>query len=154
MGQMIDMKLLASIKMISADPSAKPMLVLGRADGAAAQVMNKLQAVQARFRIEEDLYGGLGEVAVDPMGWSVVVIVADDIGGLRQAQRAFGWLRSAAPGLRALIISSEVDRHIIPDGCRVLSPIVLRAPVSMLSLQLGIDTLLRDRTDIAVHAHA
>ena len=147
MGQMIDTTFLSTIKQIGAAHNSKPVLVIGNANGNAAQIIAKLDGIGANVRIEEDLYDGLGEVAVDTSAWSMVVFVADDIGGIKEARRAFGWLRAAAPGLRSLIVSAEVARHVIPDGCRRAAPVVLRAPVSLLSLQLGIDAVMRDRAE-------
>lgn len=144
MGQMIDTTFLSTMQAIGNRGHGKPILVIGRSNGAASVIVSRLHALHARFRIEENLYDGLGEVALDAQGWAVVLIQADDIGGLREARRAFSWLRVAAPGLRALILSSEIERNQIPDGDRTIAPVMLLTPVSQLSLQMGIETVLRD----------
>lgn len=84
------------------------------------------------------------QAAVDrPSGFGLFVIDCDGIGGLEAGRRAFFALGAAALQVPVILLSSEARAQAFPDDRS--APIVLRAPVSAVSLRVGFEHALRDR---------
>ena len=130
MGHIRETSIMAAIGRVEARLSRKPVLVIGKRDGRARQVTAQLRHLNLRFRVEENLYDGLKELSIDADGWSLAVLVADDIGGLPIARRSCDWLRAAAEGLPAIIAGS--DAPALGRGAALWNdgPVTVRLPLS------------------------
>jgi hypothetical protein len=130
MGHIRDNSIMAAIGRVEARLSRKPVLVIGKREGRARQVIAQLRHLNLRFRVEANLYEGLKELSIDADGWSLAILVADDIGGLPVARRSCDWLRSAAVGLPSIITGSDAPALARPVTLVDDGPVMVRLPIS------------------------
>lgn len=117
--------------------------VLLLASGDDGVLASRIAGFGGRVDVETELYAGLSAVIDDPAGWSLFVVDCDAFGGLEAVRRATSMLGAASERLSILLISSECERQIFPEDRH--SPIILRGPVSPVSLRVGFEHALRDR---------
>ena len=111
MGHIRDNSIMAAIGRVEARLSRKPVLVIGKREGRARQVIAQLRHLNLRFRVEANLYEGLKELSIDADGWSLAILVADDIGGLPVASRGSFYVAT-----ERLFGSDEFEVEYVRDG--------------------------------------
>lgn len=115
------------------------MLVSPEADQTAARIAGFGGLVET----EADLFAAVEAMHSDTTGYGVFLMDCDAYGGLEAGRRAVALLGRAAEQAKVILLSREVQQQVFPeDGGR---PILLRAPVSAVSLRVGFEHALRDR---------
>ena len=90
-----------------------------------------------------DLFVGLEAAIEDPADYGLFVIDCDAIGGLDAGRRAFAMLADVARRLPVILISKECQQQAFPEDR--YAPIVLRSPLSAVSMRVGFEHALRER---------
>ena len=120
------------------------VLVMSSA-GESGQISRRLASLGGRVDVVDELFAALSELIDDPAGHGLFVIDCDGpgVGGLVAAQRAFQMLGDVAQRVPVILVSTECsDQRFPPDRS---SPIILRAPLSAVSLKVGFEHALRER---------
>ena len=110
-----------------------------RAESAAQRFAGFGGIVEAEF----EFYAAIEAVIEDPHGYGLFVMDCDVMGGLEAGRRAFSLLRGAGVTLPVILISAECVEQIFPEDSS--APILLRSPLSAVSLRVGFEHTLRDR---------
>lgn len=90
-----------------------------------------------------ELFTGLSQLADDPYGYGLFVAECDAFGGLNAVRRACLALGEQAMRVPVILVSRDCANQIFPTDRH--APVVLRAPVSAVSLRVGFEHALRDR---------
>ncbi len=97
------------------------------------------RAFGTRVEIMTELYTALEAVEVDPASWSLVMVDCDGFGGLDEVTRAIARVAGLGATLPVILSAKAVAEQSFPAE----GPIVLRAPISRLSLRMGVEHALR-----------
>lgn len=92
---------------------------------------------------EVEMYSALSALIDDPAGWDMFIMSCDAFGGLEVGQRAYAMLCSVAERLPVILLSAECGRQSFPEDRQM--PILLRRPVSAVSLRVGMEHAVRGR---------
>ena len=106
-------------------------------------VRQKLAGLGSLVELTADLFQGLESAIDDPADYGLFVIDCDSIGGLAAGRRAFSMLGEVARRLPVILISGDCQQQQFPEDRS--SAVVLRAPLSAVSLRVGFEHALRDR---------
>lgn len=109
-------------------------------------VRHKLAGLGSLVELTDDLFLGLESAIEDPAGYGLFVIDCDVIGGLDAGRRAFAMLAEVARRLPVILISRECQQQQFPEDRS--TPVVLRAPLSSVSMRVGFEHALRDRLSL------
>ena len=138
------MQVLRSVEQLYVAPvglSIRVMLVRGEAMGQG--MLNRLMLLGGSIDDNSDLFTGLEAVIDDPVGYGLLVVDCDHIGGLEAGRRAHMLMGEAIHRVPVILVSSECKTQEFPeDGGK---PVVLRAPVTTLSMRMGFEHALRHR---------
>ena len=116
------------------------LLLRNGSDGGAEQ---RLVGLGGKVDTETELYTALAAVIDDPLGYGLFVMETDAFGGLDAGLRAVRMLRAADVRIPVILVAGDCDRQIFPEERSV--PILLQAPLSMVSLRVGFEHALHDR---------
>lgn len=133
-------------------PESRPDSPIGRLnvlvvtrDTALGATPRRLAALGAELRIVEELYDALAILSDDPRDSDLLVVDCDGYGGVDRVQAMVGMLPAqqvtAAP--RVILTGSDCAEQQFDGGQG--QPILLRAPLTGLSLRLALDSLFRLR---------
>lgn len=120
------------------------VLVLS-SEGETGPLCQRLARLGGKVDVVHELFSALSELIDDPAGYALFVLDCDSagVGGLHAAQRAVQMLGSVAQRVPVILVSGESrDHHFPPDR---MTPTILRAPVSAMSLKVGFEHALRER---------
>ena len=106
-------------------------------------IKRRLAGLGSLVEMTDDLYMGLESVLNDPAGYGLLVIDCDAVGGLDAGRRGFALLGETSRRMPVILVSSECSGQQFPQERS--APVVLRAPVSMVSMRVGFEHALRDR---------
>ena len=106
-------------------------------------IKRRLAGLGSLVEMTDDLYMGLESVLDDPAGYGLLVIDCDAVGGLDAGRRGFALLGETSRRMPVILVSSECSGQQFPQERS--APVVLRAPVSMVSMRVGFEHALRDR---------
>jgi hypothetical protein len=118
----------------------KVMLATSQPENGTA---DKLARLGSSVEVMEESYAALAAVLDDPQGYGLFVMDADSLGGIVEAMRIVTLLHASQPRMPVILISASCGPQIFPE--EVSEPIMLRAPVSNVSLRVGFEHALRDR---------
>jgi hypothetical protein len=118
----------------------KVMLATSQPENGTA---DKLSRLGGSVEVMEESYAALAAVLDDPQGYGLFVMDADTLGGIVEAQRIVTLLHASQPRMPVIMISASCGQQVFPE--EVSDPIMLRAPVSSVSLRVGFEHALRDR---------
>jgi hypothetical protein len=118
----------------------KVMLATSQPEGGTA---DKLARLGSNVEVMEESYSALAAVLDDPQGYGLFVMDADTLGGIVEASRIVELLHASQPRMPVILISASCGPQLFPED--VSEPIMLRAPVSNVSLRVGFEHALRDR---------
>ena len=115
--------------------------------GQPAPLSLRLEALGARVETSPELYTALSEIMDDPSGAGLFVVDCDTIGceGPEAVRRALGVLAETRRSLPVILISAHIRQQSFPEERG--QPVLLRAPLSAVSLKVGFEHALRDRID-------
>ena len=127
--------------------------MVGRADrvllltseGEAGMMGRRLAGLGARVEVVDELFSAMSDLIDDPAGYAMFVVDCDSasVGGLEAAQRAIKMLGDVAQRVSVILVSSECHDQRFPQDRT--APVVLRAPMSAVSLKVGFEHALRER---------
>ncbi len=92
---------------------------------------------------EYELFSALEAIIEDPQGYGLFAMECDGMGGLEAGRRAFALLRGAGVTVPVILISSECVEQVFPEDRT--APILLRSPLSAVSMRVGFEHALRER---------
>ncbi|MDE3028199.1 MAG: hypothetical protein KGH84_07360 [Paracoccaceae bacterium] len=93
----------------------------------------------AQVEVITELYTALEAVEVDPVNWSLVMIDCEGFGGLDEVTRAIARVACLGATVPVILSAMEVAEQSFPAE----GPVVLRAPITRLSLRMGVEHALR-----------
>lgn len=118
--------------------------VLILCDGSERGAKERLISLGGAVDSETDLYTALAAMMDDPRGYGVFVMHTDAYGGLTAGVRAVQMLRAADVRIPVILVGRDCASQVFPD--ERLAPITLQSPLSMVSLRVGFEHALQDRT--------
>lgn len=118
------------------------VMLLGPGGGAAG-IAERIAGFGGIVDAEDDLFAAIEAMACDPTGYGLIVIDCDALGGRAAAERALALVTRTMGRLPAILVTRDCPRQEFPED--LAAPVVLRAPVSAVSLRVGFEHALRDR---------
>lgn len=119
------------------------MLISGQAGDA---LQRKLAGLGSKVEWTSELFVGLEAVIDDPAGYGLCIIDCASIGGLEAGRRAHALLVDVARRVPVILLAEDCPQQEFPEERG--SAVVLRAPVSSISLRVGFEHALRDRFSV------
>ena len=121
-------------------------VMLLTAEGDDGPTARRLAGLGGRVETATELYAALSAMIDDPAGYALFVVDCDAFGGLAAGKKAFGMLGTLAEKMSVILVSRDCPQQIFPDDrC---TPTLLRAPVSAVSLRVGFEHALRERSGL------
>lgn len=105
-----------------------------------------LQRLGGRMQHMAELYAGMEEIINDPADYGLCVIDCDTVGGLDEGRRAAILLCESMATIPVILVSSECRTQEFPAMRN--RPVVLRSPVSTISMRVGFEHAMRDKIAI------
>ncbi|WP_149140447.1 hypothetical protein [Gemmobacter caeruleus] len=114
-------------------------------EGAAATdtAMKRVAGMGGQVDLEGEFFAGLSALMDDPRGYGLFVLLCDDFGGLEAGHRAVSLLRGAGCTVPCILVASGLAEQSFPEHRD--EPVLLRAPLSAVSLRVGFEHALRER---------
>lgn len=137
------MKHLRAVKSEKATLVGWGVRVLMLADGVDRGAEERLVGLGGKVDTETELYTALATMMDDPLGYGLFVMDTDAFGGIEAGLRAFQMLRAADVRIPVILVGRDCGRQVFPEERS--APILLQAPVSMVSLRVGFEHALHDR---------
>lgn len=134
------MAYLRAIKTAKAASVGRNVRVLMLNNGSDPAAPERLLALGGQVDFETEMFTALAALMDDPMGYELFVMDADDFGGMEAGLRAFQMLRAANVRIPVILISQDCRAQVFPE--ERCAPIVLKAPLSMVSLRIGVEHAL------------
>jgi hypothetical protein len=119
------------------------MLLSPNGGEGSGRVAERIAGFGGLIETEADMFSCVDAIAEDATGFGLLVIECDAFGGLEAGRRVLSMLGSAGERLPVMLISREVREQVFPQDGN--APILLRAPLSAVSLRVGFEHALRDR---------
>ena len=104
---------------------------------------DRLNQLGANAESEEELYTALSAIVDDPNGYDLLLVDCDSFSDADIGQVAVATLRAVQSRVAVILISSSYVEQSFPQSRH--EPICLRAPLSNLSLRVGVEHAMRDR---------
>ena len=108
-----------------------------------ARIAERLQGFGGLIEAEHDAFSALEALQADATGFGLFVMECDPYGGLGAGRRVMSMIGLAAERTRCILISREVTVQIFPEEPD--QAILLRSPLSAVSLRVGFEHALRER---------
>ena len=120
-------------------------VLLLTSEGEAGMMGRRLAGLGALVEVVDELFSAMSDLIDDPAGYAMFVVDCDSasVGGLEAAQRAIKMLGDVAQRVSVILVSSECHDQRFPQDRT--APVVLRAPMSAVSLKVGFEHALRER---------
>jgi hypothetical protein len=112
-------------------------------DRQSNPLQQRLAGLGGRLEVQNELFVGISSVIDDPAGYGLCVIDCEAIGGLAAGRRAHALLSEVALRVPVILVSTECMSQEFPEERG--QPVVLRGPVSRVSMRVGFEHALRDR---------
>lgn len=120
------------------------LVVSGQDDG---NLQGRLAGLGCSVERLDELYRALECIVDGPVGYDLLVIDCDGLGGLAAGQRAHNLLRTTGRCPPVILISRECQGQTFPNNR--FEAVVLRAPFSALSLRVGFEHAMQERLMLA-----
>ena len=121
------------------------MLLSENRDGPTAQ---RLAEYGSLVDVHRDVDLALSGIVTDPIGYDLVVMDCDGIGGVDGAEAVIAALIAADARMRVILVSQEFDKPAYPFGLR--AAVCLPASVPDEGFRQGFDHVLRDRVPVTL----
>lgn len=116
------------------------LMLSGQAD---CPYVARISALGGSVDVETELYAALSAIIDDPMGYGLLVVDCDSLGGAEAGHRAVTTLAAVQSRVPVILISAGHAAQSFPQDKE--APVCLRAPLSAVSLRVGFEHALRDR---------
>jgi hypothetical protein len=127
----------------SAPVIGRGVRVLLLTDGSDSAAEERLAALGGQVDTETEMYSALAAMIDDPLGYGLFVMDTDAFGGLDAGLRAFTMLRASEVRVPVILVGRDCGNQVFPEERS--APIMLAAPLSMVSLRVGFEHALHDR---------
>lgn len=108
---------------------------------ATALVQRRIAGVGGKITVQATLAGASAWLHARPDAFGLLVMACDDFGGIEAGMQALAQLRAAGVQLPAILIAADCPRQVFPAAAD--APVQLRAPLSAVSLHVGVEHALR-----------
>ena len=112
-------------------------------DGTDGPVTRRIAGLGGQIDHCDELYTGLSLLGDNPYSYGLIAVDCDAFGGLDAVRKVFAKLEEDAARVPVILISRDCPVQIFPVDRG--GPVVLRAPVSAVSLRVGFEHALRYR---------
>ena len=103
----------------------------------------RIAGLGGQIEIENEAFSAIDTLSLDDTGYGLLVIECDSFGGLEAGRNLVSMLHKADVSLPVILMSSECNEQVFPTEGN--TPVVLRAPISAVSLRVGFEHAMRDR---------
>lgn len=118
-------------------------VLLVTSEGPDGMVARRLAGLGGRVECLDELFTALSQLIDDPYGYGLLVVECDGFGGLDVARKSCRMLGEEAGRVPVILVTRDCPAQVFPPERH--SPVVLRAPLSAVSLRVGFEHALRDR---------
>ena len=144
------MQLIRSFEQDLAAPVGLGMrIILLTTEGRDGALARRLAGLGGQVDCHAEMNAGLAQLIEDPYRYGLLVIDCDGFGGLQPVRQTCLNLVGQADRVPVLMISRDCQAQIFPNALQ--APVVLRAPVSAVSLRVGFEHALRERLALRVN---
>jgi hypothetical protein len=119
------------------------MLLSPNGGEGPGRIADRISGFGGLIEAEADIFAAIEAMQSDGTGYGLFVMECDAYGGLEAGRRAVAMMGRAAERTRVILISREVQVQTFPED--IAQPILLRSPMSAVSLRVGFEHALRDR---------
>ncbi len=112
-------------------------------DGSDGVLTRRLAGLGGQVESIGELFTGLSMLIDDPFGYGLFVVECDAFGGLDPVRRSCMAIGQLAARIPVILVSQDCVTQMFPMDRH--APVLLRAPVSAVSLRVGFEHALRDR---------
>lgn len=110
---------------------------------ATALVQRRIAGMGGQIGLQPSLTGALAQMTERPGDLGLVMICCDDFGGMETGRHFLTQLVGAGQHVPAILISVACRCQTFPESAE--EPVLLRAPLSAVSLHVGVEHALRPR---------
>jgi hypothetical protein len=103
----------------------------------------RIAGLGGNVELQNDAFAALEMLILDDTGYGLLVIECDAFGGLAAGRNMVSLLHKGGVSMPVILLSSDCAAQEFPHDTKV--PVVLRAPVSAVSLRVGFQHAMRDR---------
>ncbi len=108
---------------------------------ATALVQRRIAGMGGQIWLQPSLAGALAQMTERPGAFGLLMICCDDFGGLEPCRQFLAQLAGAGQQVPAILISVACRCQTFPEAAE--DPVLLRAPLSAVSLHVGVEHALR-----------
>ncbi|MFN4159011.1 MAG: hypothetical protein ACK4GO_11490 [Gemmobacter sp.] len=119
------------------------MLLSPNGGEGPGRIADRIAGFGGLIEAEADLFAAIEAMQSDAIGYGLFIMECDAYGGLEVGRRALAMMGRSAEHTKVILISREVVVQTFPEGPSL--PILLRSPISAVSLRVGFEHALRDR---------
>jgi hypothetical protein len=120
------------------------VLLLSPSDRVSdSKVAVRVAGLGGAVEIVNEPFAALDTLILKSTGYGLFVIECDAFGGLDAGRKLVSLLHKGGVSMPILLVSSECQTQEFPEDSH--TPVVLRAPVSAVSLRVGFEHAMRDR---------
>ncbi|MEH7830051.1 hypothetical protein [Gemmobacter denitrificans] len=120
------------------------VLLLAETGSRAAEAVSmRIAGFGGLPEAQGEMFAALETLIDDPAGYGLFVMDCETFGGLDAGRRAFAILRAAGCQVPVILVSTECSTQSFPDDRS--APILLRSPLSAVSMRVGFEHALRER---------
>jgi hypothetical protein len=119
------------------------MLLTTEEDVRQSKVAARIAGLGGLVEVENEAFTALDTLISDRTGYGLFVIECDGIGGLEAGRKLVSLLHKGDVSMPVILISSDCEEQEFPNEYNLA--VVLRAPVSAVSLRVGFEHAMRDR---------
>lgn len=103
----------------------------------------RIAGLGGSVEIENEAFAALDTLNLDETGFGLLVIECDSFGGLEAGRNLVSMMHKGKVSLPVILLSSDCTEQEFPYEGNL--PVVLRAPISAVSLRVGFEHAMRDR---------
>ncbi len=119
------------------------MLLTADSNGEDGATGRRLGGLGGIVEAQSEMFAAVGAVIDDPAGYGLFVMDCDGFGGISAGHKAFTTLGELAARVPVILITKDCPEQTFPKDRS--EPLLLRAPVSAVSLRVGFEHALRER---------
>lgn len=103
----------------------------------------RIAGLGGSVEIENEAFAALDTLILENTGYGLLVIECDSFGGLEAGRNLVSMLHKGGVSIPVILLSSDCTEQQFPYEAN--APVILRAPISAVSLRVGFEHAMRDR---------
>lgn len=119
------------------------LLLSAVSEPAQSKAAVRIAGLGGVVECESDAFSALDTLFFDNTGYGLFVIECDAYGGLETGRSLVSMMHKGEVSIPVILLSSECVEQEFPREFN--GPVVLRAPISAVSLRVGFEHAMRDR---------